>query len=66
MLLVQLTMQSMSTYVYPNYFGNVQAQSVAGVVGLVMTLLLSTVVVKTSGEDGKKKNWRSQVPCLAP
>ena len=55
MLLVQLTMQSMSTYVYPNYFGNVQAQSVAGVVGLVMTLLLSTVVVKLQVKMGRKE-----------
>lgn len=55
MLLVQLTMQSMSTYVYLNYFGNVQAQSVAGVVGLVMTLLLSTVVVKLQVKMGRKE-----------
>lgn len=55
MLLVQLTMQSMSTYVYPNYFGNVQAQSVAGVIGLVMTLLLSTVVVKLQVKMGRKE-----------
>ena len=55
MLLVQLTMQSMSTYVYPNYFGNVQAQSVASVVGLVMTLLLSTVVVKLQVKMGRKE-----------
>ena len=55
MLLVQLTMQSMSTYVYPNYFGNVQAQSVAGVVGLVMTLLLSTVGVKLQVKMGRKE-----------
>ena len=55
MLLVQLTMQSMSTYVYPNYFGNVQAQSVAGMVGLVMTLLLSTVVVKLQVKMGRKE-----------
>ena len=45
----------MSTYVYPNYFGNVQAQSVAGVVGLVMTLLLSTVVVKLQVKMGRKE-----------
>ena len=29
MLLAQLTMQSMSNYVFPNYYGNVTAQSVA-------------------------------------
>ena len=55
MLLVQLTMQSMTTYVYPNYFGNVQAQSAAGMVGLVMTLGLSTVVVKLQVKMGRKE-----------
>ena len=55
MLLVQLTMQSMTTYVYPNYFGNVQAQSAAGMVGLVMTLGLSTVVVKLQVKIGRKE-----------
>ena len=29
MLLAQLTMQSMSNYIYPNYYGNVTAQSVS-------------------------------------
>lgn len=55
MLLVQLTMQSMTAYVYPNYFKNVQAQSMAGVVGLVMTLALSTVVVKLQVKLGRKE-----------
>ncbi len=55
MLLVQLTMQSMAAYVYPNYFKNVQAQSAAGMVGLVMTLLLSTVVVKLQIKLGRKE-----------
>lgn len=55
MLLVQLTMQSMTTYVYPNYFGNVKAQSAAGLVGLVMTLGLSTVVVKLQVKWGRKE-----------
>jgi len=55
MLLVQLTMQGMSTYVYPNYFGNVAAQSAAGMVGMVMTLGLSTVVVKLQVKLGRKE-----------
>lgn len=55
MLLVQLTMQSMTAYVYPNYFRNVQAQSAAGLVGLVMTLTLSTVVVKLQVKLGRKE-----------
>ncbi len=55
MLLVQLTMQSMAAYVYPNYFKNIQAQSAAGMVGLVTTLLLSTVVVKLQIKLGRKE-----------
>ncbi len=55
MLLVQLTMQSMTTYVYPNYFGNVKAQSVSGLVGVVMVLGLSTVVVKLQVKWGRKE-----------
>lgn len=55
MLLVQLTMQSMSAYVYPNYFKNVQAQSVGGIVGLIMTLALSAVVVKIQVKIGRKE-----------
>lgn len=55
MLLVQLTMQSMAGYVFPNYFKNVQAQSAAGMVGLVMTILLSTVVVKLQIKLGRKE-----------
>lgn len=55
MLLVQLTMQSMTTYVYPNYFGNVQAQSVAGLVGMVVTLVLSVFTVKLTEKFGRKE-----------
>lgn len=55
MLLVQLTMQGMTTYVYPNYFGNVAAQSAAGLVGTVMTLALSTVIVKLQTKFGRKE-----------
>lgn len=55
MLLVQFTMQGMTTYVYPNYFGNVAAQSASGLVSLVMTLALSTVVVKLQIWLGRKE-----------
>ena len=55
MLLVQLTSQSMTTYVYPNYFGNTQAQSVSGLVGLVVTLACSAVSVKLSQKLGRKE-----------
>lgn len=55
MLLVQLTMQGMATYVYPNYFKNVMAQSVSGLVGMVVTLALATVVVRLQTRLGRKE-----------
>ncbi|MCI5827995.1 MAG: MFS transporter [Lachnospiraceae bacterium] len=55
MLLVQLTMQGMTTYVYPNYFKNVAAQSASGLIGLVVTLLLATFVVRLQMRIGRKE-----------
>ncbi len=55
LLFVQLTMQSMTTYVFPNYFGDVKAQSAAGLVGTIVTLLLSTVIVKIQVKIGRKE-----------
>ncbi len=45
MLLAQLTMQSMANYVYPNYYGNVGAQSVSTVV-MVGGMLIAAGVAK--------------------
>ena len=45
MLLTQLTMQSMANYVYPNYYGNVGAQSVSTVV-MVGGMLIAAGVAK--------------------
>ncbi len=45
MLLSQLTLQSMSNYVYPNYYGNVEAQSVSTVV-MVLSLFVAAAVAK--------------------
>ena len=55
MLLVQLTSQTMTGYVYPNYFKSAKAQSVAGIVGTVVTLTLSVFVVKLSQKFGRKE-----------
>lgn len=55
LLLVQLTMQGMTTYVFPNYFGDVRAQSASGLVGTIVTLLLSTVIVKIQVKIGRKE-----------
>ena len=54
-LLVQLTLSTMTTYVYPNYFGNVAAQSVAGLVGTVATLGLAPFAPKLAAKFGKKE-----------
>lgn len=55
MLLVQLIMQGMTTYVYPNYFKNVAAQSASGMVVLVVTLVLATFVVRVQMRFGRKE-----------
>lgn len=55
MLLVQLTSQTMSTYIYPNYFGNTVAQSVAGVVGIGITFICAAFTVKLSQKFGRKE-----------
>ncbi len=55
MLLVQLTLQTMSTYVFPNYFRNTQAQAFSGLVGVVITLICAAFTVKLSEKYGRKE-----------
>ena len=55
MLLVQLTSSTMTTYVFPNYFGNTRAQSAAGLVGTVITLICASFTVKLSEKFGRKE-----------
>lgn len=55
MLLVQLTSQTMTTYIYPNYFKNTAAQSVAGLVGVVITMGCAGFTVKLSQKFGRKE-----------
>lgn len=45
MLLAQLTLQSMSNYIYPNYYGNVTAQSVS-TVGMMGGMIVAAVIAK--------------------
>ena len=45
MLLAQLTMQSMSNYIYPNYYGNVTAQSVS-TIGMMGGMIIAAVLAK--------------------
>ncbi len=54
-LLVQLTSQGMMAYIYPNYFRNVQAQSAAGLVGTVITLICSVFIVALSAKVGRRE-----------
>lgn len=55
MLLVQLTLSTMTTYVFPNYFRNTQAQSATGIIGLVVTLGCAGFTVKLSQKLGRKE-----------
>ena len=56
LLLSQLTMGNMAAYVFPNYFGNVAAQSVATLGGSVITVVLSLFVIQPmSKKYGKKE-----------
>lgn len=55
MLLVQLTSSTMMTYVYPNYFGNTQAQAAAGVIGTVVTFICAAFTVRLSQKIGRKE-----------
>ncbi len=54
LLLTQFTLQGMSTYIYPNYFRNIAAQSAAGLISLPVVLILATVTVKLSERYGRK------------
>ena len=45
MLLAQLTMQAMSNYIYPNYYGNVKAQSVA-TFAMMGGMIIAAIVAK--------------------
>lgn len=45
MLLAQLTLQSMSNYIYPNYYGNVTAQSVS-TIGMMAGMVVAAIVAK--------------------
>lgn len=56
LLLSQLTMSGMSSYVYPNYYGSAAAQSLSSLVGMLGTLLIcAPTAVKLSQKFGKKE-----------
>ena len=55
MLLVQLTASTLQGYVYPDYYGNVAAQSVAGLAAMVPTFLLAAFIGKLQAKFGRKE-----------
>ena len=55
MLLVQLTSQTMTGYVYPDYFGNVAAQSLAGVAAMIPTFGMAAIIGKLQAKFGRKE-----------
>ncbi len=54
-LLVQLTCSAMSTYIYPDYFGDTTWQALSGVIVTIPMLLMSVVVGKLVKKFGKKE-----------
>lgn len=56
LLLVMITMQGMNAYLFPNFYGNVAAQSVAALAGsLVMLVVCAPLATKLSAKYGKKE-----------
>lgn len=53
MLLAQLTMQSMASYVYPNFYGNTAAQSISTVAMMAAMLLAATIAKPVTERFGK-------------
>lgn len=69
MLLAQLTMQSMSNYVFPNYYGNVTAQSVSTLAmmgGMVVAAALAKPLAERFGkaEVSAISNLLSTLVCI--
>ena len=55
MLLVQLTASTLQGYVYPDYFGNIAAQSVAGMLAMIPTFALAAFIGKLQAKFGRKE-----------
>lgn len=54
-IIAQTTLSGMSTYIYPNYFGNTKAQAVSTAAGVLVTLLCSFFVVKLTERFGRRE-----------
>ena len=69
MLLAQLTMQSMSNYIYPNYYGNVTAQSVSTLAmmgGMIVAAAVAKPLARRFGkaEISAVSNLLSAIICI--
>ncbi len=53
-LLGQMSYSNMQSYIYPNYFGNPGAIAMTSLIGIGMTLAISTVIVQLSDKFGRK------------
>ena len=62
MLLAQLTMQNMSTYIFPDYYGDATGQSLSSIVMMVGMLVASAMAKPLAGKFGKAEV--SAVSCL--
>lgn len=54
-LLAQLSLSGMASYIYPNYFNNASGQSIATLVGTVITLVCSVFAANLAKKVGKKE-----------
>ena len=65
MLLAQLTMQQMSNYVFPNYYGNASAMSVSTLMMLLGMSIAATVAKPLSKRFGKAEIsvWSNLLAC---
>lgn len=52
--LSQLTMGNMTSYVFPNYFGNTEAQAMTGMISICVIFLCSPFTVKLSDKFGRR------------
>lgn len=55
LLLAQLSLGNMGAYVYPNYFGNAAALSMATLLGTLLTFALAPFTVRLADALGKKE-----------
>ena len=55
LMLSQLTMGAMASYVYPNYYGNTQAQALATLFGSLVTFAIAPFATPLATKFGKKE-----------